>query len=402
MDAITQARADAEIALGARYDFFFLRYRGNGELDADQEPIYKEAFNTALQEIEDKRWGPASKVDEAMDRTALLQELEQDKEKYKDGEKHLREPMGRLVRVVMHHLVNRGNLLDQGVFFIEERRDGKVVLSNRGNLRFFAPEWLAELYKKAAMQLITLRVSYKVGEIVKYESRKYRVIETGHISVTDAADLEDGFDIFDAAGPYSKLELIKEEKETLNIPENQQPSQKAMQCINEMVGRGEATISQEDGAYIVKFSAPDGNEAVPLLSLEYNDKIGLYDKRQFLDVARSQDALENAIKTGLFNMAYLELPDGKSIVVGERSTSGVPYRHATVYAKSSGVPKELESDVFHIYPDPVEEDDIFFAYDVEQEKARYHRFLAKCVGANYSVRAWQSWRQPSLENPDLA
>ncbi len=391
MDIVAQAKRDAEHALGARYDHFFIIYLNAGQVTAEQEQLYKETFNHEVQAIEDRRWGPASKVDQAINRVALLQELEQDKEKNKDGEKHLRKPLGRLIRVVMHHLVNRGNPLGQGIFFIEERRDGRVVLSNRSKLRFFVPDWLSDLYKEMDAQLITLRGSYKIGEIVTYENRTYRVVETDHISSEEADDIEDGWDLFDAAGPYAELELIEEKEEVLNIPEDQQPSEKAMQCINEMVSRGEAAIFQEGDAYMVKFNAPDSSETVPLLSLEYHDELGLYDKRQFPDVAKSQDMLENAIETGLFNMAYLETD--KRIIIHEKRDASVPYRVVTVYARLAFNAPEIAREVFRIYPDPLEHDPEFMI-NIEQEKQRYHRFLVQHVGANYSVQSWQPWKQP--------
>lgn len=55
---------------------------------------------------------------------------------------------------------------------------------------------------------VTLDIPGKVGDIVSWHGHQYRVTETNYISGREAADLEDGFDVFDAQGWYTRGVLV--------------------------------------------------------------------------------------------------------------------------------------------------------------------------------------------------
>jgi len=69
------------------------------------------------------------------------------------------------------------------------------------------PDWLTALYRREVNQHRTIRDRYPIGTLLYSASADtvYVVYDTSSIGAAEAADLEDGFDVFDAEGDYSFL-----------------------------------------------------------------------------------------------------------------------------------------------------------------------------------------------------
>src|SRR6266851_288490 len=59
---------------------------------------------------------------------------------------------------------------------------------------------------------VTIDASYEVGKIVSWRGNRYIVVGNHYLSSSDATDLEDANDVFDAAGYHCQLRLIHEEQ----------------------------------------------------------------------------------------------------------------------------------------------------------------------------------------------
>ena len=105
---------------------------------------------------------------------------------------------------------------------------------------------------------IVIDTKERVGSIINFEGKQWLVTESEYISESEAADLEDGLDVFLSSGWHTTL---------VNLDPN------VMAVLAEQHESGQAQFPSRN---TVKF--PDEEQVIKLTDLAYSQEIGLYDK----------------------------------------------------------------------------------------------------------------------------